>query len=162
MAFENGNATDIAASPPPPDDDRVALTDQHRNAVMDPLTALFIPAGNAGPTQAACARVLPIFDGRRRYDLKLGFKRIDQVKVEQGYSGPVVVCSLTLLPIAGHRKSSSLMTFLTEGREMEIAFAPLVGTRLLAPFRITVFHMFGNLVMQATGFTTRPATAERR
>ena len=45
---------------------------------------------------------------------------------------------------------------------MEIAFAPLVGTLLLAPFRITVFHMFGNLVMQATGFTTRPAAAERR
>jgi hypothetical protein len=162
MAFENGNATDVEASLPPPGDDRVALTESHRNAVVDPLTALFIPAGDAGPTQAACARVLPIFDGRRRYDLKLGFKRIDQVKVEQGYSGPVVVCSLALVPIAGHRKSSSLMTFLTEGREMEIAFAPLVGTPLLAPFRITVFHMLGNLVMQATQFATRPATTEPR
>jgi hypothetical protein len=162
ITFENGNAAQVDASLPPPGGDRVALTDLHRNAVMDPLTALFVPAGDAGPSEAACARVLPVFDGRRRYDLKLGFKRIDQVKLDQGYSGPVVVCSLVLLPIAGHRKSSALMTFLTEGREAEIAFAPVVGTPLLAPFRVTVFHMLGNLVMQASRFTTRPPAAEPR
>jgi hypothetical protein len=158
IAFENGNAKDVEASLAPSSDDRVALTELHRNGVIDPLTALFVAAGDAGPTEAACARVLPIFDGRRRYDLKLAFKRIDQAKAEQGYSGPVVVCSMALLPIAGHRKSSPLMGFLTEGREMEIAFAPVVGTPLLALFRVTVFHMLGNLVMQANRFVTRPAT----
>lgn len=157
MSFENGNVVDVEASPAPPGDDRVALTAQHRDGVTDPLTALFIPAGDAGPKQAACARELPIFDGRRRYDLKLAFKRIDQVKLG-GYSGPVVVCSLVLGPIAGHRKSSPMMNFLTNGREMEIAFAPVAGTAVLAPLRITVFHMLGNVVMQATRFETGPAT----
>jgi hypothetical protein len=157
IAFENGNAVEVEASPAPPGGDRVALTDQDREGITDPLTALFIPAGDAGPTQAACERVLPIFDGRRRYDLKLAFKRIDQVKLD-GYSGPAAVCSLVLVPIAGHRKSSPMMKFLTEGREMEIAFAPVVGTPVLAPLRITVFHMLGNLVMQATRFVAGPAT----
>ena len=158
MSFENGVAAALEASPPPPSDDRVALTEQHRFGVTDPLTALFVPAGDGGPTQAACARVLPIFDGRRRYDLKLAFKRMDQVKVGEGFSGPVVVCSMALLPIAGHRKSSPMLKFLTGGREMEIAFAPIAGTSLLAPLRVTVFHMLGNLVMQATKFVTSPAT----
>src|SRR5712671_2152707 len=158
MSFENGVATALEASPPPQSDDRVALTEQHRVGVMDPLTALFVPAGDGGPKETACARVLPIFDGRRRYDLKLAFKRIDQVKVGQGYEGPVVVCSMALLPIAGHRKSSPMLKFLTEGREMEIAFAPVAGTTLLAPLRVTVVYMLGNVVMQATRFSTSPAT----
>jgi hypothetical protein len=158
MSFENGNATALEASPPPPSADRVALTEQHRNGVMDPLTALFIPVGDAGLTQAACARVLPIFDGRRRYDLKLDFKRFDRVKVGEGYEGPVVVCAMALLPIAGHRKSSPMLNFLTGGREMEIAFAPVAGTALIAPLRVTVFYMLGNLVMQATKFMTSSST----
>jgi hypothetical protein len=65
---------------------------------------------------------------------------------------------MALQPIAGHRKSSPMMKFLSEGREMEIAFAPVVGTSLLAPFRVTVFYMLGNLVMQATRFVTHPVT----
>jgi hypothetical protein len=78
------------------------------------LTALFIPAGDGGPTQTV-ARVLPIFDGRRRCDLVLAFKRIDQVKVGQGIEGPVVVWSMALLPVAGHGKSSPMLNFRPEG-----------------------------------------------
>jgi hypothetical protein len=47
--------------------------------------------------QEACQHTLPIFDGHQRYDLKLAFKRMDQVTAEKGYSGPVVVCR-TLRP----------------------------------------------------------------
>src|SRR5258705_10193716 len=82
---------------------------------------------------AGCERVLVLFDGRRRYDLKLAFKRMEGVKADKGYAGPVVVCSLAFQPLGGYRASSSLMKFLSEGREMELALAPIAGTRLLAP-----------------------------
>jgi hypothetical protein len=152
MTFKDGNVSELEASEPPAGDDRIALTAEHRRQVLDPLSALLIPAGDGGVSEAACRRVLPIFDGRRRYDLSLSFKRIEQAKASQGYAGPAAVCSVAFQPIAGHRRSSPLLTFLTDGRDVEMALAPIVGTRLLAPFRITAAYMLGNVVMQATRF----------
>jgi hypothetical protein len=103
--------------------------------VFDPLTALLIPAdGGDGPSEAACRRTLSVFDGRRRFDLKLAFKRMDKVKADKGYAGPAVVCAVAFQPVAGHRSSS------------------IAGTRLLAPFRMSIANMLGDLVVQANRF----------
>jgi hypothetical protein len=163
MTFEDGNVKELAASDPPPSRDRVPLAATHRQGVVDPLTALFVPAADTadGLGEAACQRVLPIFDGRRRYDIRLAFKRMDKGKADKGYVGPLAVCSMTFQPIAGHRADSSLTKFLSEGREMELALAPLAGTRLLAPFRVTVTHMLGNLVIQANRFEVQAVTSIR-
>jgi len=164
MTFEDGNVKELVVSDPPPVPDRVPLTEAHRKNVIDPLTAMFVPGteGGDGLGQAECQRTLPIFDGRRRYDLKLAFKRTEKVKADKGYAGPAVVCSVVLQPIAGHRTSSSLLKFV-DGREIEMAFVPIAGTRVLAPFRVSVFHALGNLVIQASRFevaTARPAAAQ--
>src|SRR5262249_55271051 len=45
-----------------------------------------------------------------------------------GNAGPVVVCSVNYEPIAGHRANIPLVKYLSEGREMEIALAPIAGT----------------------------------
>jgi len=157
MTFKDGNVYELEASAPPPGEDRVVLAPEHRRQVLDPLTALFVPASDGGTFEAACQRSLPVFDGRRRYDLKLAFKRVEQVKTEQGYAGPAVVCTIAFQPIAGHRRASPLLSFLTDGREVEMALAPIAGTRMLAPLRITATYMLGNVVMQATRFEAIPA-----
>ncbi len=158
MTFQDGSVKELTASAPPPSNDRVPLTETHRQNVLDPLTALLVPGPDSGEllAAAACQRTLAVFDGRRRFDLKLVFKRMDKVKAEKGYAGPVAVCAVTFLPIAGHRASSPLLKFLTEGREMEIALAPIEGTRLLAPFQILVVSMVGNLAITATRFEMLP------
>jgi hypothetical protein len=162
MTFKDGNVNEFEASEPPPGEDRVLLTMEHRRQVLDPLSALLIPTGDAGVSEAACRRVLPVFDGRRRYDLSLSFRRVEQVKASQGYAGPAAVCSVAFQPIAGHRRSSPLLTFLTDGRDVEMALAPIAGTRILAPFRITATYMLGNVVMQATRFEATAAAAPTR
>jgi hypothetical protein len=162
MTFKDGNVSELEASEPPPGEDRVVLTTEHRRQVLDPLSALLMPAGDGGLSEAACRRVLPVFDGRRRYDLSLSFKRIEQVTASQGYAGPTAVCSVAFQPIAGHRRSSPLLTFLTDGRDVEMALAPIAGTRLLAPFRITATYMLGNVVMQATRFEATATPAPTR
>jgi hypothetical protein len=40
-----------------------------------------------------------------------------------------------------------------------MALAPIAGTRILAPFRITATYILGNVVMQATRFETKTAPA---
>jgi len=132
---------------------------EHRRQVLDPLTALLIPAGDGG--EAVCRRSLPIFDGRRRYDLRLAFKRIEQVKADRGYSGSAVVCTVAFQPLAGHRRASPLLTFLTDGRDVEMALAPVAGTGMLAPIRIIATYMLGNVVMQATRFEAASTSASQ-
>jgi len=50
--------------------------------------------GQAIRSADACRTGAAVFDGRMRYDLKLDFKRMETVKAERGYHGPVVVCAI--------------------------------------------------------------------
>jgi Protein of unknown function (DUF3108) len=152
MVLDEGSVKDLAATPLS-SSGRVPVTEANRQGIVDPLTAmLFTAAATGALSQEACWRTLPIFDGHQRYDLKLAFKRIDQVTADKGYAGPVVVCSLHYEPIVGHIASNALVKYLSEGREMEIALAPVAGTRLLAPFRLSVVSMLANLVIEANLF----------
>ena len=45
-----------------------------------------------------------------------------------------------------------MIKYLSEGRDIEMALAPVAGTRLLAPFRMSIANMLGNLVVQASRF----------
>ena len=118
-------------------------------------------AGDDAFASENCQRNLPIFDGRRRFDLKLTFKRVDKVKADKGYQGKALVCAMEFAPIAGHRASSALLKYLLEARDKEIWFAPVAGTRLLAPFRLSISNFLGNMVLHADDFvvSTTPARA---
>lgn len=153
MLLDEGRVKELTAIPPL-NRDSVPVTETNRQGIVDPLTAMLFSAAGTGEglSQAACRQTLPIFDGRQRYDLKLAFKRMDKVTAEKGYAGPVVVCSLRYEPIAGHNASTTLVKYLSEGREMEIALAPVAGTRLLVPFRMSVVSMLANLMIEATRF----------
>jgi Protein of unknown function (DUF3108) len=161
MVLDEGDVKELSAVPPP-SQDRVPVTAANRRGIVDPLTAALFSAAAAGETLAkdGCRRTLPIFDGHRRYDLKLAFKRMDKVTAEKGYAGPVVVCSVRYEPIAGHR-ASRFVKYLSEGREMEMALAPITGTRLLAPIRLSVVNMLANLMIEANRFetTSQPSDA---
>ena len=160
MVLDEGRVRELAATPPP-SQDRMLVTAANRQGIVDPLTAVLFSTAAAGEklSQDACRRTLPIFDGHQRYDLKLAFNRMDKVTAEKGYAGPVVVCSVSYEPIAGHRASIPLVKYLSEGREMEIALAPIAGTRLLAPFRLSVVSMLANLTIEANRYETITAPA---
>ena len=152
MVLDEGSVKELAAAAPTKSD-RVPVTQANRQGIVDPLTAMLFSAAAAGEGlhRDVCRHTLPIFDGQQRYDLKLAFKRMDKVAAERGYAGPVVVCSVSYEPIAGHR-AYPLVKYLSEGREMEMALAPVAGTRLLAPFRMLVVSALANLVIEANQF----------
>jgi hypothetical protein len=160
MTFEAGKVRDLNVIEPPPEADRVPITEAHKNSVIDPLSAFLIPASSGDPLQpAACQRDLNIFDGRRRYDVSLTFRRLDKATPEKGYNGPALVCTARLSPIAGHRTSSPLLKFILEGREIEVWFVPIAATALLAPVRLSVASAVGTLLLRADQFETQPALA---
>jgi Protein of unknown function (DUF3108) len=165
MTLQNGVVKDVVAIPPhDPAPDRVPVTEAHRKGVTDPMSAALMPVAGKGEVIApeSCKRKLAIFDGRNRVDIDLVFKRMDHVKADKGYQGPVVVCQALYRPIAGHRPERAAIKYLVEQRDMEMWLAPIAGTRVLVPFRFSVPTPFGLGVLQANYFVTSATQAMRQ
>jgi hypothetical protein len=159
IVLQNGNVKEFGIVPEPPvDPDRIPVTDAHRRGVYDPMTAslLRVPGNGEVLTPDACRTGAAVFDGRMRYDLKLDFKRMETVKAEKGYHGPVVVCAIYFVPVAGYIPDRPVIKYLTAQRNIEIAFAPVAGTRLLVPFWMKVPTPLGPAMLEATSFITTP------
>ena len=122
------------------------------------LTAMLMtaPPGANGLVPLHCNRILSIFDGQRRYDLVLSFKRMDSMRINIGYAGPVLVCAVVLKPIAGYRADSMLVKYVGGKSDMEIWFAPIAGTTVIAPARVLMPTVIGTLEIAADRFEIAP------
>jgi hypothetical protein len=159
MTLARGTVKDLTVLPPPKaTPQQVPLTDAHRKGVLDPMTASIMRVPGTGELLApeSCQQHFPIFDGRLRYDINFEFKRMDKVKAEKGYSGPVVVCAAYFSPVAGHEPQRDAIKYLTKLRDAEIWFAPIAGTRVLVPFKFVIPTPIGTGVLQATQFVSTP------
>lgn len=157
ITLDKGNVKEFGIIPEPPiDADRIVVTDAHRRGVFDPMTASLVRVPGTGDpvSPEACHGSAPVFDGRMRYELKLDFKRMETVKAEKGYHGPVVVCSLYFVPVAGYIPDRPVIKYLAAQRNIEIALAPVAGTRVLVPFWLKVPTPLGPAMLEATSFIT--------
>jgi len=157
MILSGGTVREYGIEPAPPvDPERIPVTDAHRRGVFDPMTGsmLRVPGSGDPLSPAACRTGAAIFDGRMRYDLKLDYKRMETVRAEKGYQGPVVVCAVYFSPIAGYIPDRAVIKYLTAQRNIEVAFAPVAGTRILVPFRMVVPTPLGTAMLEATQFIT--------
>ena len=155
MAFAGGNIKDLSVEPPPgPSSDRIPVTEADRRNVLDPMTSVLnVVGGNGDPiSPQACTRKVSVFDGRMRYDLRSEFKRMETVKAEKGYQGPVVVCAVYFIPISGYVPQRYAIKYLAALRDAEVWLAPISGTRVLVPFRFSLPTPIGTGVLQATRF----------
>ena len=158
ITLANGNVKESGIDPTPPvDPGRIPVTDAQKKNVFDPMTAslLHVP-GNGDPlTPDACRMGAAVFDGRMRYDLTLEFRRMETVRAQRGYYGPAVVCAIYFKPIAGYIPDRPVIRYLQSARNIEIAFAPMPGTRYLVPFRMVVPTPVGTAMVEATQFITQ-------
>ena len=152
MALHAGNVETIEVRPPvDPFDDRVPVTGANKINVMDPISALVMPAPRPQRPldPAGCDRKLAVFDGVARFDVALTYARTSTISVP-GYTGPALTCSARYTPIAGHRTSLKSTSYMAENRDMEVTLAPLGGSLVLLPARIAVRTLFGMLEIDAT------------
>ena len=162
LTVTNGVVKESRVDPPlESEPERVPITDAHRKGILDPMTASLLRTPGAGNplAQEACQRTLAIFDGRYRYDLQLVYKRMDHVKADKGYDGPVVVCAVYFSPIAGFIPSRSAIRYIARQRDIEVWLAPIAGTRVLVPYRIQGPTPIGRVVLEATQFVSAPIAA---
>jgi hypothetical protein len=153
-----GAVKDFDVSPPtPPSSLRIPVTDAHKRNVFDPMTASLVRVPESGDllAQDNCRRHAGIFDGRMRYDLTMAFKRFDKVKVK-GYEGQVLVCSVYFAPLAGHIPDRPAIKYLVAQRDMEVWLAPISGTRVLAPIKLSIPTPLGTGELEAVQFVSAP------
>jgi hypothetical protein len=157
LTTSSGSVKDFTVDPPQDNDpERVPLTEAHQHGVLDPMTAsLLHVAGTGDPlSPEACKQTAAIFDGRLRYDLQFAFKRMDKVKADKGYAGPVVVCAVYFSPVAGYIPSRTAIKYIAKQRDIEVWMAPIAGTRVLVPFRVEGPTPIGHAVLEATQFVS--------
>jgi len=154
MAMKNNSVVAVDIDPPFEDKpDRVPVRPDDRRNVIDPVGAFVLPAPKNAPpvSPAACDRTLSIFDGWTRFDLKLSWTGERKVSAK-GYSGPVAVCMVRYVPIAGYRPDRPSTKFMQENKDLEVWLAPVGASGVLMPFRISVRTMVGTTVIEASEF----------
>jgi hypothetical protein len=157
LALTGGNVKESSIDPEPtPDADRIPVTEAHRRGVVDPMTGSLLRVPGAGDllSPESCRTSTAVFDGRMRYDLRLEYKRTENVKAEKGYQGPVLVCAIYFTPVSGYIPDRAAIKYLIQQRNMEVWLAPIAGTRALAMFRLKIPTPLGNAVLEATQFVT--------
>jgi Protein of unknown function (DUF3108) len=160
IVLSSGAVKEVTITPPTAfNPERVPLTDAHRRGVIDPMSGLLIRVPGSGDplSPEACRRTIPVFDGRMRFDLQMSFKRMDVAKADKGYRGPAVVCAIQFVPLAGYVPDRPAVRYLVSQHDMEVWLAPVMGTRVVVPFRVSIPTPLGRGVLEATQFITTPA-----
>jgi hypothetical protein len=159
VAITDGDLTTVKLDPPrEKNPKRVPITKAHEHGIFDPMTGslLRVPGKGRLLTPTACDHTVSVFDGRLRYDLKLTYKRMEKVHADKGYAGPVVVCTVQFVPVAGFDPTRATIRYIKNQRDMEVWLAPIAGTRVLVPFRAQTPTPIGEAVLEADQFVSTP------
>ncbi len=152
MGLKSGRVAKVEIDPPlEPRPDRVPVKEADKRGVVDPMSALLMPAvASKNLTDPAnCDRIIPVFDGASRMNVVLSYGETKNVEVP-GYSGPVLVCNARYVPISGHRSERPATKFMQENKDIAVWLAPVEGPRLLFPLKVSVRTMIGMGEMQAS------------
>jgi hypothetical protein len=112
------------------------------DGVIDPLSGAFLTARSHNPNGDlnVCNQMLPVFDGRQRFDLVLKPKKAVMVhnKTAGAYSGPAVICRVKFIPIAGFPRDDPGIRHMSQTNEIEAWLIPVKGTQMYVPYRIVL------------------------
>jgi hypothetical protein len=159
ISFANNAVTSYSVNPPTEESKgRIPVREEHRTGVVDPMSAAIITVPGTADMLSPdnCKRTVPIFDGRQRYDLVFSYERIDTAKDIKGYNGKLLVCRVDYRPIAGYKPDKLNVKYMQDNRNIFVWLAPVEGTRVLFPARVSIVTLIGIVVVQAENFEIGP------
>ncbi|MEM8811545.1 MAG: DUF3108 domain-containing protein [Pseudomonadota bacterium] len=129
--------------------DRIEVTSRDKRNILDPLSAAIVPyTGKNGEIRKdACSQRVPIFDGWTRYDIKLYFRRFEEVTSE-GFAGRAAVCGARWVPVAGHRPNKKTVVYLRENKNLEVWLVRMPENDFLLPYRIAIGTKSGTMLIK--------------
>ena len=122
------------------------LSDADQKGVLDPLSAMLLPVtGTNTLDRSNCDRRLRMYDGRRRFDLVLSYRGLENA----ASGGEALVCGATYVPIAGHSVDGDEFTESMREYRISVALVPAPGKSFLIPNRITLNDASGAPIAEA-------------
>jgi hypothetical protein len=144
-----GDKGPISIDSAPAYDTRFPVSEELKLSTIDPVSGiLFVALGSSASASAPCGLNVPVFDGRRRYDLKLVYESNDKISSKGVYDGPALHCVAHYQRVAGFKppKNGRKPTVVPP---IDIWLAPLAGGELLVPVRMEIDSDFGGIVARA-------------
>ena len=145
LKFIDGVANIHRISPKPETDDRDRVLIDMRTGVMDSTSAIILLIRNMDAGHP-CQAQMPVFDGRRRYDLIAKPDGVDRLRPSgyTPYAGETVNCRLAIAKKAGFKKT---MIWLERRRSQRTRWmAKLFGDVPPVPVRLTINTPLGSVI----------------
>ena len=141
------------------------MTPEQQKATFDPLSAItYLVSGVGASADNPCAVVLPVFDGRRRYNVEITKIKDTTVSMDNGlYKGHALLCQIKYKQLAGFKPR-----VIKEGANFPtinawVATFPSVqaGRDYVVPLRVWADTSYGVIAAVATklkidGVTPKP------
>jgi hypothetical protein len=151
VKFNGDSVSKIDIEPPSnPHPSVVPVMRDHLKGVLDPLSAVMaMSRSQSGRISGVnpCARKLPIFDGKQRFDLLLSFKRtaaLSEIGVKN--DARAYVCRVKYVPIAGVRMNEETQRLQRE-TGIEVWMLPMVEANVFVPYHISIPMMAGTATL---------------
>jgi hypothetical protein len=152
LDYDRSGGVAAALVPPVEEEDRDPVPVELTRNTVDPLSAA-IGALSAASAGQGCTGTAPVYDGRRRYDLKFQQRgqRVLEPSRYSSFSGTAEVCEITWTLLAGRSRNPRHRDDRTGRRApLQVLLAPVVANGPKVPVRIEGESAFGSLVIHLT------------
>jgi len=168
LDYDGRGGVRVEVTPPPQEDDREPVPESLRRGTQDVLsgvlTVLF-----AGQRGEGCGRKVPVYDGRRRYDVQFTDQGMQEVGKSRYsvFAGAARQCRVSYTPIAGYNRASSSGSFWQrnsgpeERPPVDVWIAPVTPGGPPLPVRVETESGYGGVVVHLTSASMAPQTAEK-
>jgi hypothetical protein len=149
VAYSGDTITQVLHDPPKePKEGTVPVQPAHLKAVLDPMSAVM--ALTKGTDGNPCARRIPVYDGKVRFDLLLSPRGTVQLTEQKpsGQPGTGYVCRVKYVPISGH-KADEETKYMSGSDGIEVILRPIPSANAFVPYKVTIPTMAGPATLTA-------------
>jgi hypothetical protein len=161
LTYEPGAAPRLFAQPAYKTTGYEVPPDQQKNT-FDPLSAvMFLTSGVAVSAADPCSVVMPVFDGRRRYNIELAKMKDTSINMDNGlYKGHAVLCSIKYRQLAGFKPNILKQSDKFPPIQAWVAVFPssVSGHNYVVPLKVWANTPYGLVAAVATSLKVDGAT----
>jgi hypothetical protein len=148
ITYLEDGSLEVRVSPKKDAKRQLEMPETLKSGTLDPASAVFSIIA-AFAQLGRCDGSLPVYDGRRRYDLvvtQVGARDLQPSSYGM-YSGPAIVCQVAVEPLAGFKKKKKKRSDRAFPSTVKVWLAPVAEGELAVPVRLEGRTGMGRMVL---------------
>jgi hypothetical protein len=152
LSFHPDGAIEATVEPSAEADEREPVTAEQQRGALDPISAV-LGAARVVAARQSCAQRVPVFDGRRRYDLEFsdGGHAVLPPSEYSSFKGDTTLCLFRYIRIAGYQTTGRWNNPRDHDRIYRTWLAPIVPDLPPLPVRIEAEGTYGTVIVHLVG-----------